>query len=211
MSLSSAFYLCFVCLGKIFAMNGYDFDNTIYKGNSFRRFYFYCLVRLPYLVIYLPVQLVAAILHGLRILNKHRFLCVLERFIVFVPNKRKFVEKFWNKNFSRIKSWYFSQKRDDDIIISASPQYLVEVACSRLGVKCIASNVDIQSGKTFGKHCHGAAKTDFFRKHFGDSPLATYYSDSLTDVPLFKLAERGYLVKGDKITLLYQNGEKTEK
>ena len=87
----------------------------------------------------------------------------------------------------------------------------MEVACSRVGVKCIASNVDIQSGKTFGKHCHGAAKTDFFRKHFGDSPLATYYSDSLTDVPLFKLAERGYLVKGDKITLLYQNGEKTEK
>ncbi len=192
-------------------MNGYDFDNTIFKGNSFRRFYFYCLVRLPYLIFYLPVQFIAAILHGLRILNKHRFLCVLERFIVFVPNKRKFVEKFWDKNFSRIKSWYYSQKRDDDIIISASPQYLVEVACSRLGVKCIASNVDIQSGKTFGKHCHGAAKTDFFRKHFGDSPLATYYSDSLTDVPLFKLAERGYLVKGDKITLLYQNGEKTEK
>ena len=191
-------------------MNGYDFDNTIFKGNSFRRFYFYCLVRLPYLIFYLPVQFIAAVLHGLRILNKHRFLCVLERFIVFVPNKRKFVEKFWNKNFRRIKPWYLEQKRDDDVIISASPQYLVEIACRRLGVLCIASQVDIHSGRTNGRHCHGKAKVDFYRERFGDVPLATYYSDSLTDVPMFKLAERGYFVKGDAITLLYENGEKSE-
>ena len=190
-------------------MNGYDFDNTIFKGNSFRRFYFYCLIRLPYLLLYLPVQFIAALLHGLRILNKHRFLCVLERFIVFVPNKHKFVEKFWNKNFRRIKPWYLEQKRGDDVIISASPQYLVEIACERLGVLCIASQVDIDSGRTDGRHCHGKAKVDFYRERFGDAPLATYYSDSLTDVPMFKLAERGYFVKGDEITLLYENGEKS--
>ena len=188
-------------------MNGYDFDKTIFKGNSFRRFYFYCLLRLPYLVVYLPVQLIAALLRGLRILNKHRFLNVLERFIIFVPNKRKFVEKFWNKNFKRIKSWYLEQKRDDDIIISASPQYLVEAACDRLGVKCIASQVDINSGKTQGKHCHDFAKVDFYRQSFGDAPLQTYYSDSLTDVPMFKLAKRGYFVKGDEIELLYEDGQ----
>lgn len=189
-------------------MNGYDFDNTIFKGNSFRRFYFYCLLRLPYLILYLPIQLIAAILHGVRILNKHRFLCVLEWFIVFVPCKRKFLEKFWNKNFKRIKPWYLEQKKDNDVIISASPQYLVEIACNRLGVKCIASQVDLRSGKTYGKHCHDHAKVDFYREHFGDAPLAAYYSDSMTDIPMFRLAERGYFVKKDQITLLYQDGQK---
>lgn len=189
-------------------MNGYDFDETIFKGNSLRRFFFYCLIRLPYLLLYMPAQLFAAILYGVRILNKHRFLCVLEWFIVFVPCKRKFIQNFWDKNFKRIKPWYLRQKRDDDIIISASPLYLVEVACSRLGVACIASNVNISNGKTAGRHCHGKAKPFFYKERFGDTPLKTYYSDSLSDVPMFLLAEEGYLVNGDKITLLYKNGQK---
>ncbi len=189
-------------------MNGYDFDDTIFKGNSLRRFYFYCLVRLPYLLLYLPVQIIAVLLRAVRILNKNAFLCVLEWFIVFVPCKRKFIEKFWNKNFKRIKQWYFEAKRDDDLILSASPEYLVEVACKRLGVKCVASKVDMKSGRTFGKHCHGKTKIDFYRSNFGDMPLETFYSDSMTDAPMMKLAKRGYLVKGDKITLLYENGQK---
>ncbi len=63
-------------------MNGYDFDDTIFKGNSLRRFFFYCLIRLPYLAFIYARTVFAAILRGLRILNKHNFLCVLEWFIV---------------------------------------------------------------------------------------------------------------------------------
>ena len=29
----------------------------------------------------------------------------------------------------------------------------------------------------------------------------------MSDEPMFKLAKRGYLVQGDKITLIYENGE----
>lgn len=190
-------------------MNGYDFDNTIFKGNSFRRFFFFCLIRLPYLALYLPLQAFAWLLCGLHILNKHAFLNILERFILFVPNKRKFVEKFWKKNIKRVKHWYLEQKRGDDVVVSASPQYLVEAACGMLGIKCIASNVNEKTGKTYGKHCHDKYKQDYYKNVFGDAPLETYYSDSMSDVPMFKLAKRGYFVKGNKITLIYENGEKT--
>ncbi|MCM1360261.1 MAG: haloacid dehalogenase-like hydrolase [Corallococcus sp.] len=189
-------------------MNGYDFDDTIFKGNSFRRFFFYCLLRLPYLILYMPIQCFAAILHAIRILNKHAFLNVLERFILFVPCKRRFVTKFWDKNIKRVKRWYLNQRRDDDIIISASPQYLVEEACRRLNVMCIASPVDLRNGRTRGKHCHDVVKPVMYRDAFGDSPLATYYSDSFSDAPMFELAERGYLVKGETVVLLYENGRK---
>lgn len=189
-------------------MNGYDFDNTIYKGNSFRRFFFFCLLRLPYLVLYIPIQLFAWILYVLHIIGKHAFLRVLERFVMFVPNKTKFVNKFWKKNIKRVKSWYLNQRKDDDVVVSASPQYLVEVACEQLGVKCIASDVNIKTGKTQGKHCHDKYKPIFFKNVNGETPLETYYSDSMTDTPMFKLANRGYFVKGDKITLIYENGKR---
>jgi len=191
-------------------MNGYDFDDTIFKGNSLRRFFFYCLIRLPYLALYMPVQFFAAILRGLRILNKHNFLCVLEWFIVFVPKKDKFIKSFWDKNFKRIKSWYLKQKRGDDVVVSASPEYLVRAACERLGVRCVASDVDVKTGRTNGRHCHGKSKIDFYRRRFGNEPLLTYYSDSMTDEPMFRFAFKGFFVKGDKITLLYNEGEKVK-
>lgn len=35
-------------------MNVYDFDNTIYKGDSTAHFYFFCLKRHPSMIKYIP-------------------------------------------------------------------------------------------------------------------------------------------------------------
>lgn len=187
-------------------MNGYDFDETILKGNSVRRFFCYCWLRLPYLIIYIPV-LLCAVIFG-KCVSSNTYYNMLTYFVKLIPNKQKFVQKFWDKNIGRIKSWYYEQKRDDDIIISASPSYIVEEACKRIGVDCIATPVDIATCKVIGgNHCYGKEKPTFYRERFGDMPLETFYSDSMSDEPMFKLAKRGYLVKGDKITLIYENGE----
>ena len=186
-------------------MNGYDFDDTIYRGNSTRRFYFFCMLRLPYLVITVPVILLAGLLRGLRILNKNKFLHMLEWYVALVPNVSKFASKFWDRNMGRIKPWYLEQRRDDDIVISASPSFLIEEICKRLGVRCIATNLDAHA-RLHGKHCYGAEKVVMYKAAFGDAPLATYYSDSLSDTPMFKFADKGYFVKGDSVTLLYENG-----
>ena len=195
----------FLCYNT--AMNGYDFDDTIYRGNSTRRFYFFCMLRLPYLVIMIPVIVLAGLLRGLRILNKNRFLHILELYIALVPNVERFAVKFWNKNERRIKPWYLQQKRDDDIVVSASPRFLIEEICNRLGVKCIATDIDVRA-KLHGKHCYGAEKVAHYKSVFEDAPLATYYSDSLSDTPMLQFAERGYFVKGNEITLVYENGQK---
>lgn len=189
-------------------MNGYDFDETILKGNSVRRFFCYCLVRLPYLVIYFPVLLLAVILNGLHCLSSNAYYNMLTYYVKLVPNKQKFVTKYWDKHLDKIKQWYYAQQREDDIIISASPSYLVEEACRRINVRCIATPVELATCKVIGgNHCYGKQKPAFFREQFGDTPLETFYSDSMSDEPMFKLAKRGYLVKGDKITLIYENGK----
>ena len=187
-------------------MNGYDFDETILKGNSVRRFFCYCWLRLPYLFIYLPVLLVAVIFKNC--VNSNTYYNMLTYFVKLVPNKQKFVTKYWDKHIGKIKQWYYEQQKEDDIIISASPSYLVEEACKRIGARCIATPVDLKTCNVIGgNHCYGREKPTFYREQFGDTPLETFYSDSMSDEPMFKLAKRGYLVKGDKITLIYENGE----
>lgn len=132
---------------------------------------------------------------------------MLEFFVIFVPCKQKFVKRFWDKNYKCIKPWYFEVKKTDDLVISASPAYLIEEICARLGVRCITS-ASSKNGTVVGKHCYGQRKVELYREQFGQMPLETFYSDSMSDEPMFKLAKLGYLVKGDEITLIYRNGEK---
>ena len=187
-------------------MNGYDFDNTIMRGNSTRRFSLYCTVRFPYLIFFTPVILLASILRALHIISKNKYLHMLELFVALVPNVEKHVVKFWDRNMKRIQPWYLEKRRDDDIIISASPFFIVVEACRRLGVACIATNLDTHA-RLHGKHAYGQEKVSMYKNVYGDTPLASYYSDSMTDIPMFKFAGKGYYVKNNQITLLYENGQ----
>lgn len=187
-------------------MNGYDFDKTIMKGNSVRRFSIFCCLRLPYLWLLLPELLLAVILYGLRIIRKEGFLRMLEFFIFFVPHRQKFAARFWDKNYRFIYKWYLDAKRPDDIIISASPDFLIEEICSRLSVACIASETN-KHGQVVHGHCYGANKVKMFRDRFPDAELETFYSDSMSDSPMLEIAKRGYLVKKGEITQVYENGK----
>ena len=189
-------------------MNGYDFDDTILKGNSMTMFFIYCSLRLPYLIIILPVLLVACMLRAVRILSKNSYLHMLSWFVALVPHAERFASKFWDRNMKRIKGWYLAQRRDDDLIISASPQFLVGEACRRLGLRCIGSPLSPRSARLHGEHVYAEQKVHIYKEHFGNEPLATYYSDSLSDTPMFEFAEKGYFVCGNDVLLLYQNGKK---
>lgn len=188
-------------------MNGYDFDKTILRGNTMRRFWWHCALRFPYLWLLLPVGLFACLLFGLRIVSKDMFLHMMETFEMFVPDKKKRAKKFWDKNQKHVKQWYLEVKQDSDIIVSASPDYLIEEICSRLGVRCIASKTK-KNGITSGRHCYGEQKVVRFREIYPEQTLRSYYSDSMSDVPMFEFAQNGYLVKGDDITHIYANGKK---
>lgn len=188
-------------------MKAYDFDKTILKGNSICRFFLYCLVRFPYLLLFLPIQGVTCLLYFCKLISKDKQLQILESFIAFVPKKQKTLCKFWDKNFKHVQSWYLQQRESDDLIISASPLFVVQEACRRLGVQCIASDYDVNAAKLNGRHCYGYEKVVQYKAMFGDKVVDEFYSDSLSDLPMLKLAKKGYLVKGDKVTLCYLDGK----
>ena len=53
-------------------MNGYDFDKTIYDGDSTTNFFFYIVFHRPYLLLFAPYFLVMISLYGIKLISKKR-------------------------------------------------------------------------------------------------------------------------------------------
>lgn len=184
-------------------MNVYDFDGTIYNGDSSIDFYFYSLRRNPRVILYLPKQLFAFILYFLKIIDKTRLKEEFFSFVKFV-DVEEFVNDFWYKNKCKIFKWYLEQKTNEDVIISASPEFLLKSICETIGVNClIASKVSSINGKFSGKNCSGEEKVNRFKEIFGDSIIDSFYSDSEKDLPLARLSKRPYKVIRGKVKKWY--------
>lgn len=177
-------------------MNVYDFDETIYHGDSTRDFYFFCLGENKKILKYLPMQGYYFVKFALGIITKTKFKENFYRFLKSIPDIDEAVLKFWQSHEKNIKGWYLKQKREDDLIISASPEFLLTPICEKLGIKVIASRVDKFNGKTEGENCWGEEKVVRFNA-FGGGEIEEFYSDSYSDTPLALLAKKAFLVKGD--------------
>lgn len=181
-------------------MNVYDFDNTILRGDSTARFCAYCLRRYPALWLDLPGQAVNALLFGLKLRQKQAFKQRLLSFLRRIPDVDAAVEGFWQKNFCRVKAFYRQTHRPDDVVISASPEFLILPACTALNiVHVMGSPVDKHTGVFNGPNCHGAEKVRRFRQRFPQQEIDCFYSDSHSDDPLARIAKRAVLVKGDAL------------
>ena len=174
-------------------MNVYDFDKTIYPGDSSLHFWLFCLRRHPAVLRFLPRA-------GWTALRRYRAgdlktgtKEVFFRFLRQLPDTEREVRLFWDGHMDRIYPWYLQQKREDDVVISASPAFLVEEACRRLGIRCIASRVDPDSGKFEGLNCYGREKPRRFREELGGTEIGEFYSDSLSDEPMAELARRAFV------------------
>ena len=117
----------------------------------------------------------------------------------FLPIEKD-VNDFWKEYIGNIKPFYLKQKKDDDVIISASPEFLLKPVCKRLKIKnLMASKVDMHSGKYSGVNCHGKEKVKRFYKAFPDGKIDNFYSDSYSDSPLAEIAKKAFMVDGDKV------------
>lgn len=182
-------------------MNVYDFDKTIYRTDSSTDFFIYCMFRHPRIFTLLPS--ITAGFFKFYILKKGTKTQFKEKIMKFVRyiDKDKDLKNFWNKKKKHIKSYYLNQQKEDDVIISASPVFLLRPICSELGIKhLIASEVDDKSGKFSRPNCHGKEKVLRYREVFSDAIVDEFYSDSYSDTPLAEIAKKAYMVKGDMIS-----------
>ena len=180
-------------------MNVFDFDNTLLRGDSSARFIGYCLLRYPRIWADIPGQAVNALLFALRRREKRAFKQRLFHILALIDVDGA-VEGFWRRNLKRLKAWYPPLHREDDVVISASPEFLIRPACEHLGIRVvIGSPVDKRSGAFLGPNCKGREKVARFRARFPGQRIDAFYSDSHADDPLAALAERAYLVRGERL------------
>ena len=101
---------------------------------------------------------------------------------------------------TKIKPFYKNQQQKDDVIISASPEFLLAPICKTLKINYLmASVVDEHTGKYSGINCHGKEKVRRYREMFGDTKIHEFYSDSYSDTPLAKISEKAFIVKGNRL------------
>jgi phosphoserine phosphatase len=180
-------------------MNVYDFDHTVYRGDSSLDFFLFVLCRKPYLAVLAPLQLCGVLLYFFHRVSKETMKEYFFSFIRFIPLETM-IERFWNRNSRKINQWYMRQRRDSDVIISASPEFLLEpVVREHLRCALIGSKIDPKTDKYTGKNCHGEEKARRFRVAYDNEKIDNFFSDSYVDMPLMRIAECTFLVKNNKI------------
>ena len=180
-------------------MNVYDFDKTIYVNDSTWDFVLWCFRHRPKTLLYLPLAGYAAVrYYTFHVGTKTEFKEKMYRFLKATKGEED-VERFWNEKIGGIKPFYKQHHRDDDVIISASPEFLLKPLEDKLHITVIASRVDIHTGKYTGFNCYHAEKVNRFRQKYGDAHIEEFYSDSYSDEPLALLADKAYIVDGDTL------------
>ncbi|WP_455795203.1 HAD-IB family phosphatase [Clostridium butyricum] len=181
-------------------MNVYDFDKTIYDGDSTLDFYFFSIKKSPMLIRFLPIQIIGFIKYMFGMYSKLQFKEKFYSFLKGIKDVDSMVELFWNENQDKIKDWYLKSKEESDVIISASPEFLLNTICRRIGIKhLIASEVNKNTGICEGENCYGEEKVLRFKKYFEKGEIKKFYSDSLSDAPISLMASERYIVSGNNI------------
>jgi Phosphoserine phosphatase len=178
----------------IMKINVYDFDKTIYDGDSTVDFHWYCIKKNKKVLWALPGTVFALVLYVLGIYSKTTFKEKFYHFLKYVKDIDKTVLEFWRAYDKKIKPWYLEKSLGSDVIISASPDFLLSPICNQLGIKLIASIVDNKTGKYTGVNCYGDEKLKRLGDELPGYTINEFYSDSLSDRPLSLIAQKSYIV-----------------
>lgn len=182
-------------------MRVFDFDNTIYNGESIFHFYLFSMKYNPRVVKYIPVVIFNLIKYKLgkttmKDLEEAVKKYAADYFNAF-DNKDEMVVRFWDTHIKNIKSWYVPQ--EDDVIITASVNLIMDELCKRLGIKtyiCSVVNRETLQAEYINFRDN---KRKTFIEQFSDKRIDEFYTDNMVDKPMIDIAEKAYLVKGSRI------------
>ena len=175
-------------------MNVYDFDGTIFPSDCSIGFCIWCMNCHPKLwFTFAPKAIRNIILRKKGKISESTMQRKFFSYLTLIDDFDKQIERYWNKNEKRIASWYLAQKRDDDLIISASPTCIIEPIAKRLGVNFMATEYDREYGVFLNNMMYAKEKAKYILDH-GFPLIENFYSDSLADTPLALCAEKAHLV-----------------
>jgi len=187
-------------------MNVWDFDNTIYRGESGIHFFWYYIKRKPSLLRHAPKVFRGVIDYKAGKIGVddvyHRVGEVLSIFMKEAGGKDLATDSrdFWDKHEHRIYPFYFQLQQPDDLIISAGPKQSLHEICGRIGVSHYLGTVINEHEKRLEFVCFRENKVKAFHRHYPDAQIENLYTDSYNDKPLMDIAKHVFLVKKGKVT-----------
>ncbi|WP_288771320.1 HAD family hydrolase [uncultured Sneathia sp.] len=178
----------------------YDFDKTIYSKETSMAFMFFFLKRhrslIPKFILNLTI-----ILFNIKDLKKVKniFFSIFKG--IDIEND---INLFWEKEMKNIYPYFFEEikenRKDADllILISASPDFLLEPIYKKLGFDILIST-KYSNFTLIGKNCKKDEKLKRLNE-LGSFDVLRFYSDSLSDLPLFNIAKKKISInKGNKV------------
>ncbi len=183
-------------------MNVYDFDNTIYDGESVVDFFlFYCkkdkgLMKNIPTVFWALLKYKRGKITIEQALSKYG--AAVSDFYKSNATIESDMEAFWDEHIKNIKPFYRDVQSDDDLIISGSPEFSLSIICKRLGIKRYIGSI-IESDGKISRLCIREAKVKAFFEEYPNTEIENFYTDSVNDTPLIEISKNAYLVRGNKI------------
>jgi putative flippase GtrA/phosphoserine phosphatase len=182
-------------------MNVYDFDGTIYDGDVSIDFFLFTLQTNKRSWLELPRIFISFLGYFLGRLTIEELKQAFFSLLKYLDDVDEHLEKFWRRHDSKIKQSFVHPAGELNVIITASPEFIVSPIYQRLGYSHLVGTIfDLKSFKILGNNCEGDEKVNRLKLLFPTSlKIKKFFSDSNKDRPLADIAEKTYYVKGSEI------------
>lgn len=181
-------------------MNIYDFDDTIYDGDTFVDIIKYSLVKHPLITL-------GSIFKTIPLFKKYKkkkiefeqVKEVLLSFLFKIKNRDEYIDKFIESKKNKIKKWYYENQKENDLIISASYELWIKPFCNKIGIKNVIATRTDNNGRIIGKNCKREEKVRRLYELFPNAKIIESYSDSASDIPMLEIAKKPFVVENDNV------------
>lgn len=183
-------------------INVYDFDGTIYNGDSAVDFFLFALQKRKKNILLFPKIFLYMVLYLFHFIKKEKFKTVYFSFLRYFDDPEALVDEFWQTHEKKIYPELKKLLANDQqaVILSASPNFLIEPIGHKLGVKTvIASTASIKTGEWLDDNCRGENKLEYLKKNYKKFSINNSYSDSYTDRFIASASNNAYMVSNGEI------------
>lgn len=189
----------------------FDFDNTLYHGESSIDLAFYMIRRNRKILLYVPSIVYNLAKYKMCLIDRDKAEKEINDFLkVAVKDKyeaAELVESFWAENIHRLDLNIIKRVNKDDVIITAGPDMLINAIKDKLGTENILSSVIDPDKREMTYFNFGENKAKRYKEVYGDTPIDSLYTDSFNDKPLMKLANKVFIVEKGRLKKMTEQGK----
>ena len=184
-------------------MKVFDFDNTLYHGESSVDLALYMIRTNKKVIKYLPSIFFNLIKYKLCRVEKKKMIIAINDFLKNALHDKdeifNSVDGFWQKNLCKLDKKMLRKINKKDVIITAGPDFLINGIRSYLKTEnIICSRIDADKMKV--KYLNfGDNKVKKYNSIYGSKNIDCFYTDSYNDKALMDISDRVYIVKKGKI------------